>query len=296
MKLKASTRILDFACHSAACRPPTSGGTGGSSPIAAQHVTTSEAAPKILSEGFRDDVNKWQHAFGRGIYFAHEGDTESADFYSSLGGRSRDSSQVISAIVTLNKPMRLTGKTKEDIENQMIEQMGGINKVQSLADEIYNEKANKLRQIFKEELDPETFKATDLSVIDERIYKHLSEQQDMRIDSRMRKELEINNIYALTDYKDVTKKAATSWGGATEILGNIARMKTDFDGLVIDNQGFDGTVGGSQIVAFSPKSIKVRGSKKYETPPEDKNPPPLDDYMAELLGYKKGQPPKPGEI
>lgn len=41
---------LVFACHSAACRPPTSGGTGGSSPIGIGHISKAGERKAILKE------------------------------------------------------------------------------------------------------------------------------------------------------------------------------------------------------------------------------------------------------
>lgn len=254
---------LVAACHSAACRPPTSGGTGGS--LSVQHVASKGNAVSIRTGGFRLDTPAWDRSFGDGVYFAHSGDEKSRKFYQRQGGRSRGDSDVIGATVQLKNPAEFTVKSHNDFRIQAAERLGGVKAVQSKAQSEYDAKSAEVRKILKEELGADAKKLGN-GPVEDMMFWDVDHAKANNAFGRIERIVggPITNLQGLKNLAqnnalfDKVPRGYSDQYGASESR-QLANMLRDagHDGLIINTPSWGG-VGGNQVVVFDVTRIKVK--------------------------------------
>lgn len=268
-----SPSALVAACHEASCRPPTSGGTGGSSPLSGrrmllQHVASRENAASIRQQGFRTDTPAWVKSFGNGVYFAYAGDEKSRKFYQRQGsGRTPQTSEVMRATGVLDNPAEFRIKTHSDFRNQAADLLGGRAAVKAKAQRMYDDYQEQARQIFKEELGDEFGKLNYVregNFMEDAFFWDITPERYDKAIARFKTETGLDSLYDLGHYKNIAQnddvwakkpQASDVHSQESQVLGNMLRDE-GYDGLIIRTNNWAG-VGGDQVVVFDPKKVSL---------------------------------------
>lgn len=276
MTTTRTANALVAACYDRSCRPPTSGGTGGSSPLAGrrmrlQHVASKENAASIRKEGFRTDTPEWVKSFGNGVYFAFHGDEKSRKFYQRQGpGRTPRTSEVIRAEGILDNPAEFSIRTHSEFRNQAADLLGGKAAVKAKAQRMYDDLQEQAQTIFKEELGDEYEKVNYVregKAVEDAFFWDITVERYDRAIARFREETGLNDLHDLGHLKNIAQnddiwvkkpQASDVHSDESQILGNMLRDE-GYDGLIINTRNWAG-VGGEQVVVFDPKKVSIVAS------------------------------------
>lgn len=266
--MKVSAQV--FACYSASCRPPTSGGTGGS--LKVQHVTHKGNLGSIMRQGLQPRAQKGMGNFyGDGVYLLHQGDDKGRKFYSRIvNSRSmeRRTAGVVKARVRLKNPVEIEGRDTSTLRADLAQKLGK-NRILKLARSRYDEMAATGREIMTRHLakdNPEEFAKLDLKHPETTFFgykkftRKVLEDVYQELTSSGFDPTDMGYLRNLLDRPDtvlsaVPRGTSDQFSHMNRIIGNMAR-DLGHDGIIIDTKA-RGAVGGSQIVVFDPSRIRV---------------------------------------